>query len=380
MFDDYSIEYRNSINGIENKWDQYTREDLFLKSPYLKTLESVAPSGMQFRYVCLMEKGKAIGVLYFQIIKRSLADSLQGSGFIQKSLASLFRTHILINGNTLVTGSYGYHFLKELNAQLVFQIINTVSDLVRSELKKDKIKIGAHLKKDYHLYQVPDGKLSSAYSLFQVQPNMHMVLDENWSSFEDYKQALKSKYRVRLKRARKKAVDLEKREMNLADIKQNQEVMYKQYMQTVEGAGFNLFYLDKNYNAALKERFGELFKVWGYFSTDDNGIEKLLGYYTIFINGKEMDAHFLGYEHSMNAKYQTYFNFLIDMIEYGISKGYTGINMSRTALEIKSSVGATAEELKVFMKYNNGLINKMLPRALDYFVPKVEWTPRTPFK
>jgi len=94
VFDEYSIEYRNSIQGIEEKWDKYTREDLFLKSPYLKTLESVAPSGMQFRYVCLMENQKAIGVLYFQIIERSLADSLQGSGFIQKTLASFFKTQL----------------------------------------------------------------------------------------------------------------------------------------------------------------------------------------------------------------------------------------------------------------------------------------------
>jgi len=235
---------------------------------------------------------------------------------------------------------------------------------VRSELKKDKIRIGAHLKKDYHLDQVPEATVSEEYALFQVQPNMHMTLNQNWSNFEDYKQALKSKYRVRLKRARKKAASLERREMNLEEIINRKEEMYAQYMQTVEGAGFNLFYLDKDYNAALKEQFNDLFKVMGYFETDGNGKERLVGYYTIFINGNELDAHFLGYDHSLNAQYQTYFNFLIDMIEYGIDFGYKGINMSRTALEIKSSVGAQA----------------FLPRALDYFVPKEEWTPRSPFK
>lgn len=335
---------------------------------------------MQFRYVCLMENTKAIGVLYFQIIKRSLSDSLQNSTLIKRSLASLFQTHIMICGNSLVTGDYGFHFLKTIEPTETFKIIDEVSEIVRKELKKEKINVGAHLKKDFKIEVLPSNLKQSLYTPFQVQPNMQMELRTEWKSFDDYLSGLKSKYRVRLKRARKKSSELIKRELKLEDLERYKEEMYAQYMETVSGAGFNLFYLNKSYNIALKKSFGDDFKVFGYFKNVDDGKEELVGYYTLFINGHELDAHFLGYKHAHNAQYQTYFNFLLDMIEFGIGEGYRTIHMSRTALEIKSSVGAEAQDLKVFMKYNNGIINKLLPKALEYFVPKEEWKPRSPFK
>lgn len=380
MFGDYTIEYCKTIVGIENKWDEFSRDDVFLQSKYLRTLEAHAPQDMQFRYVCLMENTKAIGVLYFQIIKRSLSDSLQNSTLIKRSLASLFQTHIMISGNSLVTGDYGFHFLKTMDPAETFRIIDEVSDIVRKELKKEKIKVGAHLKKDFKISALPSSLENSHYTPFQVQPNMQMELRQEWKSFEDYLSGLKSKYRVRLKRARKKSMELLKRELHLEDLEKYNEEMYAQYMETVRGAGFNLFYLNKFYNIALKKGFGDDFKVFGYFKKLENGEEELIGYYTLFINGKELDAHFLGYKHAHNGQYQTYFNFLIDMIEFGIGRSYKAIHMSRTALEIKSSVGAEAEDLKVFLKYNNKMINRLLPRALDYFVPKQEWKPRSPYK
>jgi hypothetical protein len=334
---------------------------------------------MKFRYVCLMANEKAIGVMYYQIIERSLADSLQGSGLIKKSLASLFKTHMMISGNTLVTGEYGYHFMQSIDNAEVFKIVDEVSDLVKGELKKEKIKVGAHLKKDYAPVHVPEDLSQSDYTLFQVQPNMHMDFLPEWKNFDGYLAALKSKYRVRLKRARKKSASLIKRELQIEDIEQHKEIMYSYYLETVDGAGFNLFHLNKDYNLSLKAEFGDKFKVWGYFEKDESGVEKLIGYYTLLVNYNELDAHFLGYNHKKNAQYQTYFNFLIDMVEYGVNKGYKSINMSRTALEIKSSVGAQPQELKVFMKYN-GFMNRFLPRALDYFVPEEKWKARTPFK
>ncbi len=377
LFDGYQIEYRKSIQGIESKWDNYVGSDFFISSRYLGVLEMFPPKNMRFRYVCLLKEGKAIGVLYYQVIHISLSNSLQGSSAIKRSLAAPFQADLLVNGNTLVTGAYGHYFQDDLGADLVFRIVDKASDIVAKELKKDGIKIRAHLKKDYPIVTIPSDLSKSKYVAFHVQPNMEFHLKPEWETIEDYKSALKSKYRVRMKRAKKKASAIFKKELDVDDLITHQEVMYNQYMQTVDGAGFNLFYLHKEYNIGLKKKLGEDFKVVGYFKNENQ--HELLGYYTLIKNEQNLDAHFLGYEHSENSKYQTYLNFLFDMIEYGIDASCQSINLSRTAMEIKSSVGATDVPLKIFMKYN-GILNRLLPKALDYFVPEDKWLPRNPFK
>jgi len=333
---------------------------------------------MRFRYVCLLKNGKAIGVFYFQVIHISLADSLQGSSAIKRGLASLFQANLLINGNTLVTGAYGHYIQEPLDNTTVFRLVDQVSKIVAEELGKDGVKVRAHLKKDYPLSTIPDDISSSKYTAFQVQPNMEFDFDKKWKSIDDYKTSLKSKYRVRMKRAKKKAQGIFKKSLGLEDLTRLKETMYDQYMQTVDGAGFNLFHLHKDYNIGLKQEFGEEFIVIGYFK--DEEAQELLGYYTLIKNANDLDAHFLGYQHSENAKHQTYLNFLYDMVEHGINESSHSINLSRTAMEIKSSIGAKDVPLKIFMKYNNKILNKILPKALDYFVPEDKWLPRNPFK
>ena len=376
--------------GIEETWDQYSKKDIFLQSQYLKVLENFPPDAMQFRYVCIMEKSQAIGILYYQIINLNLSDSLQDTGardsFISKisakiksGVASMFETHLLILGNTLVTGDYGYHFIKTLENNRANKILDAVTDKVREQLVSNGIKVGVNLKKDFFPAQIEGISDFNKYTKFEVQPNMWIHLKEEWLSFDDYLEAMKSKYRVRMRRARKKSADIVKRELSIEELKAYNSIMYDQYLETVKGAGFNLFYLHTDYNIALKESFGEKFKIIAYFMKE-NDKENLIGYFTIFSNYDQMEAHFLGYKHSQNATNQTYLNFLFDMIEYGIEGKFKAINLSRTAMEIKSSVGAVPYDLSVFLKYNTRLINKFVPRALDYFITKVKWKPRNPFK
>jgi hypothetical protein len=53
-----------------------------------------------------------------------------------------------------------------------------------------------------------------------------------------------------------------------------------------------------------------------------------------------MDTYFLGYDDSIQREKMLYLNMLYDMIAYSINKGFKEIIFARTALEIKSSVGA----------------------------------------
>ncbi|MBK6950002.1 MAG: hypothetical protein IPH16_19740 [Haliscomenobacter sp.] len=53
---------------------------------------------------------------------------------------------------------------------------------------------------------------------------------------------------------------------------------------------------------------------------------------------------------------------------------------ARTALEIKSSVGAVARPARVYLAHVNPFLNCLLPYAVRLVEPKEEWTPRHPFR
>lgn len=55
-------------------------------------------------------------------------------------------------------------------------------------------------------------------------------------------------------------------------------------------------------------------------------------------------------------------------------------HFARTALEIKSSVGAVPENLYCYLRHQNPLVNKFTGTLLDYLKPVEEWLPRHPFK
>ena len=93
-----------------------------------------------------------------------------------------------------------------------------------------------------------------------------------------------------------------------------------------------------------------------------------------------MDTYFLGYDDNVQREKMLYLNMLYDMIGYSINKKYNRIIFARTALEIKSSVGAKAVDMFGLMKHNNPILNLLVAKTFKYFEPKLEWQERNPFK
>jgi hypothetical protein len=133
--------------------------------------------------------------------------------------------------------------------------------------------------------------------------------------------------------------------------------------------------LNEQYLAALKKDLGEHFQMFAYYLDG-----KLVAFYTTIQNHDELEAHFLGYEKALNHDYQLYLNILYDIVSLGIASKSKQIVFARTALEIKSSVGAVAHDLLCYLRHQNSVANKFVPTILDYLKPVEEWLPRHPFK
>jgi predicted N-acyltransferase len=186
---------------------------------------------------------------------------------------------------------------------------------------------------------------------------------------------LTKKYRDQYKRARKKASGIEKRKMDLSDIIKQEDIIYDLYYHVAKNAHFNTFFLTKNHFRTLKEVLKDQFLFYGYFLD-----EKLIGFNTIIKNGKVMDTYFLGYDDTIQREKMLYLNMLYDIVAYSINKGYKEIVFARTALEIKSSIGAQPQEMFGFIKHNNPIIDLAIEKIFCYLDPEVIWQERNPFK
>jgi predicted N-acyltransferase len=210
---------------------------------------------------------------------------------------------------------------------------------------------------------------------FSAQPNMVFDIREEWHSEVDYIQSFSKKYRDQYKRSRKKLDGIEKRKLNVAEIILNESTIYNLYEIVAKNAPFNTFFLAKNHFRVLKEQLGHDFLLYGYFLD-----EKLIGFSTLIKNGKVMDTYFLGYDEYVQKEKMLYLNMLYNMTKFGIENQFKKIIFGRTALEIKSSIGAKPVVMSGFIYHTNTWINKMLPKIFPNLEPTLVWQQRHPFK
>lgn len=389
----YHMEIYESIFDASALWDEVLNgRNTLLSSDYLKALERFPPVGMKFRYLLLRDAiNKPVGIVYFQIQHFNAAQSLNeaennGSpwfiGSLQKFFKGVVAKTVVFNtfvcGNLLLTGENGYFFSNSISDDEILTVVSAASEKVQQQLNEEGIQCNVCLMKDFKVHeQQPSGKVlgDKRFHEFTVQPCMMMYLNSSWVTFDDYLADLHSKYRMRAKRAFKKSSGLICTELKLEQIQKYQDDIHKKYLMVADNAGFNTVNLHPEYFYGLKKFLGERFRLFAYFRED-----KLQAFYTIIHNGHEVEAHFLGYDREENAKSQIYLNSLFDIVRLGIEGRFQQINFSRTALEIKSSVGAVPQEMYCYMKHRSNISNKFIKPVIDYLNPDFSWTPRHPFK
>lgn len=215
--------------------------------------------------------------------------------------------------------------------------------------------------------------IGQGFTEFEIQPNM--VLNLHFEGMDGYLGAMSTKYRTRAKRAFKKLDGIERKKLSLAEIQLELPTIYRLYRDIANNAGFNMVDLNEQYLAALERDLSDHFQMFAYYLDG-----KLIAFYTTIQNHEELEAHFLGYDKALNHDYQLYLNILYDIVRIGLKAGCKRVVFARTALEIKSSVGAEPHDLCCYLRHQNAMANKLVPTILDYLKPVEEWLPRHPFK
>ena len=377
-----SIKIYSSVAELPNNWDTFAVENIFLSSKYLEILQKSAPANMISHFIGLFKESELVGIALSQFLDLNKLESFgERDKCIKTAVRNIvfknFCSHILIIGNNMLTGQNAFAFSDKTDNVQVLVALKTASEKLAAIFNKKGLKVHITTFKDFPTEETKAFHQAGFHNHFQfsTQPNMLFDIPNHWKSEQDYINALSKKYRDQYKRARKKAEGIEKRKMHLEDIIEYEETIYDLYHHVAKNAHFNTFFLPKDHFRTFKEILEDKFLFYGYFLD-----EKLIGFNTLIKNGEVMDTYFLGYDDSIQREKMLYLNMLYDMVAYSINKGFNEIIFARTALEIKSSIGAKPQEMFGFAKHSNSIADLAFEKVFCYLEPTVVWQERNPFK
>ncbi|MCH3881524.1 MULTISPECIES: peptidogalycan biosysnthesis protein [Tenacibaculum] len=380
--------YFSSVEEISDTiWEQLgcTKEVYFSKK-YLSALAENNPQ-ITFAYLVLVDENKlptAFATLqvvdfFLDSVRNDLELAVRRIKNIGRKLGVIpdkkpFK--LLTCGNTFVSGEHGI-FIKENQdkKKVVKELAKAILHFVSSNAVLNK-EINAFMLKDFikESLFITDELHDYNYSSFNVEPNMVLNLDKNWSSFDDYLAAMKTKFRVKAKKALKVSSDIKIEEVTTKNIAALLPKMTELYKKVSANAGFNLGDFNLQTYKTLKENLGDAYILRAYLV--DN---KLVGFLSGMINQHTLDAHFVGIDYSKNREYAIYQRMLYDYIQIALDNKLSTINFGRTASDIKSSVGAIPQDLTIYLRHKNSIPN----RLLSIFLKRIEPTPfhqKHPFK
>jgi hypothetical protein len=374
---DWQYLYTNKITQLDAMW-QPAQGDRLLHLDYLQAIEEAPAQNIESRYLLILKDGQVCGGFVLQLVEldtaqqiRELRDLQDGTVLqrLRKRAAGIGKFKLLVLGNMLLTGEHGEWWRlpekESAKARLAaLKFLETVA-------KKEKAQV--IMVKD--LYERDPALEAQGFHPLDFQPSMHFTLNPQWKTFEDYLEAMTSKYRVRARKAQKSSTGLVFRELDLRQIELFQKDLYQLYRQVIDAADFNMITASEDYFYQMKRQLGADYSLCACFDRD-----RLLGFYTTIRNGKEIEANFIGFDVEANRQHQLYLNMLYCMVKQGIQVCCQEVGFARTAMEIKSSVGATSRRAYIYLRHVNFWINRLLPLAVRFVEPKTAWVPRNPFR
>jgi predicted N-acyltransferase len=380
--------YFEDIHSIPKKvWDELDcAKNYYFHPDFLSALEK-NNTHITFVYVVLQdENDKAFAFTTVQIIDFFIDEIENNLQSVLKKVAHFARKlkilpkekplKILICGNSFVSGEHGI-FIKEnqQKKKVIKEIAKAITHYTGSN-SRYKSKIDLFLMKDFtkDSLNITNELFDLNYYAFQVEPNMKFSIPNSWNSFDDYLVSLKTKFRVKAKKAMSLSSGLNVVEVTDDNIVGLLPEITSLYKTVTAKASFNLGSFDLKMYIDFKKRFKDTYFLKTYWLE-----KKMIGFMSGVINLDTIDAHFVGIDYQFNKSHAIYQRMLYDYIDLGIKNNVTILNFGRTASEIKSSVGAIPEDLTIYIRHKKSVTNKILKLFLSRIQPS-EFNQKFPFK
>jgi predicted N-acyltransferase len=389
---DSSIEISlyTSITAIAEKdWLRFVPNDNPLLLPsYLKLLEETQQGRMRFIYAVLKEEEVTKGICYFEVV-RFTGDNLiayfpviEPISFINrikivaqeiaKRFIRLIDLELLVSGNLFMTGDKGAFFSSTISNEEGTALLTSTIQKILKEESTIKAVLFPSL---YEPATVADAIfIKNKYRRIFMEADLSMKIHSSWKSFEDYLQALSSKYRVRAKKIISVSAVLTHQNLSHHNILEQTETIFNLYKNVADRVDFNLAKLTPTYFAEQKKLTPDTYQFVAYYLDG-----KMVGFISLFLLPNKTEVHYVGIDYSINKDYSIYQRMLYDVVKFATEKGLPELHFGRTAPEVKSTIGAIQAPMYGYVKHRNVIFNYFMQLFTEGLKPR-EYTLRNPFK
>lgn len=352
-----------------------------MRRPYLAAIENSAHESEQSRYVLLYKDKKPVGAAIFNIVVftgadyRSPKDATKPLQKLKNTLREKAKLRVLVCGHTHLSGNHGFMHSSDITHEEAYHgLADACYQIRRAEKLRGSINL--QLIKDFYEDEFAASKHLSVfkYRRFKVDPNMMVKIRPEWETFDDYLKAMNKKYKKKAISTIKKGAALERRSLTAEEIASSLEIIQTLYLNVANKAKVRINHFDATYLLQLKLNMQEDFELIGYYL---NG--EMVGFCSLIYWGENCEAHAIGLNYEFNNEHAIYLNMLYDDVKTSITKKKSMLILGRTAMEMKSNIGAEPFEMCCYIRHSGPLLNRAFKPVFQY-IRQSEWTQRSPFK
>lgn len=149
---------------------------------------------------------------------------------------------LLTCGNTFISGEHGVFIKENQNKKAIIkELAESINHFVNSD-KKLKKQLDLLLLKDFEKESLffTEGLKKFNYHPFSVAPNMRFLVHDGWLNFDDYLASMKTKFRIKARKAFQQSENICIKEVTLKNIEQELPRMTALYEKVAANADFNL--------------------------------------------------------------------------------------------------------------------------------------------
>mgnify|MGYP001159475048 CR=1 FL=1 len=306
-----------------------------------------------------------------EAISQGIDDFLEGNALFRRAKAWLHRKggltfSVRVIGTPLASGAHACRFAEGVNGLACLDELMALPGVNGAKAPRTWIV------KDQPVSQAwADGTQLAGQSSWrpgwvdlEFDPVMCVDLSPH-NSWEGYTAGMRTKARTKVKRILKLSEPLSFEALDLRGIETHRDRLHELYKNVYGRAAFRLGCLQPEDMACLKREMGERFQVWIAKLDGD-----IIGFHCGMTDGREVEAFFVGFEGRHNKSHALYQRMLVEFIQWGLALGCTSVNLGRTALDIKASLGAEPQRLVLHERMANPIMHALSRWAAGASAPK----------
>jgi len=293
---------------------------------------------------------------YSYFMKKAFIIHLHTYNYCNQRYYEVYENNEMVCGTIVYTLNVNILTFSKLKCVLKMQVIGIPVSIATPPFVGDEKYAGYMLN---HILQTEKGLLLGInfkddycdVKVSHMRALPTIVMENKFSSFEDYTNAIRYPYRRRLQKHELNFKDINSNESSCAEFTEQHNCLYLEIMKRTKT---KLEILSFDFFKNLPENF---------ILTSHYINEKLIAWQICTRDMDKLSFFVGGMDYVYRDRYSLYYNNLLSILKYTIDNNFSLIDFGQTAELAKLRLGGELSERRMFIFHRNSIINSLLKRV-----------------